>query len=110
MSDLPVPPDTREESIYEIERDRYGLMYSGPLEVGECVRVVPVSREGGKEMRPIDLAVPGLDQEMPARRHPSREQAFLRVKDWLERTGNSSGDEAVTNSLASEIVGMVLNE
>lgn len=32
--------------IYEIERDRHGLMYSGPLGVGECVRVRPVaSRE-----------------------------------------------------------------
>lgn len=33
--------------VYEIERDRHGLMYSGPLEVGECVRVMPVeSLEG----------------------------------------------------------------
>ena len=28
--------------VYEVERDRHGLMYSGPLEVGECVRVVVV--------------------------------------------------------------------
>lgn len=27
---------------YEVERDRFGIMYSGPLEVGECVEVVPL--------------------------------------------------------------------
>lgn len=25
---------------WEIERDRFGVMFSGPLEVGECVKVV----------------------------------------------------------------------
>jgi hypothetical protein len=35
------PP--REPSVYEIERDRFGLHYSGPeLAVGDCVRVSPV--------------------------------------------------------------------
>lgn len=29
--------------VYEIERDRYGVMYSGPLEVGECISVVPAT-------------------------------------------------------------------
>jgi hypothetical protein len=28
--------------IWEIERDRFGVMFSGPLEVGECKRVVEV--------------------------------------------------------------------
>jgi hypothetical protein len=55
VSDLPVPSGEREDErrVYEIERDRHGLMYSGPLSIGECVRVValdaaspvPVSRE-----------------------------------------------------------------
>jgi hypothetical protein len=26
-------------AVYEVERDRHGITYSGPLEVGECVRV-----------------------------------------------------------------------
>lgn len=34
-------PDTAHPG-YEVERDRFGVMYSGPLEVGECRRVVPV--------------------------------------------------------------------
>lgn len=28
---------------YEVERDRFGVHYSGPLEVGECIQVVPVA-------------------------------------------------------------------
>jgi hypothetical protein len=32
----------RQASVYEVERDRHSVLYSGPLEVGECVRVVPV--------------------------------------------------------------------
>jgi hypothetical protein len=35
-------PAPAERPIYEVERDRHGLMYSGPLQVGECVRVTPV--------------------------------------------------------------------
>lgn len=40
MSDA---PRNQSESVpvWEIERDRHGLMFSGPLEVGECRRVVP---------------------------------------------------------------------
>lgn len=30
-------------SRWEVERDRFGVMFSGPLEVGECVEVVPVA-------------------------------------------------------------------
>lgn len=36
-----------EPEVYEIERDRHGLMYSGPLAVGECVRVVPLDKAEG---------------------------------------------------------------
>lgn len=32
------------ERPYEIERDRFGLHYSGPLEIGECIPVVPAER------------------------------------------------------------------
>jgi hypothetical protein len=32
------------EQVWEVERDRFGVMFSGPLEIGECVRVVPESR------------------------------------------------------------------
>jgi len=35
------PREDTERPVYEVERDRFGTMYSGPLEVGECVRVVP---------------------------------------------------------------------
>lgn len=28
---------------YQVERDRFGVFYSGPLEVGECIEVVAVS-------------------------------------------------------------------
>jgi hypothetical protein len=27
------------QPVYEIERDRFGTMYSGPLEIGECLKV-----------------------------------------------------------------------
>jgi hypothetical protein len=40
----PVP--VAEAPVYEIERDRHGLMYSGPLKVGECVRVRPIGPSG----------------------------------------------------------------
>jgi hypothetical protein len=33
--------------VYEIERDRHGLMYSGPLGVGECVRVLALDSAEG---------------------------------------------------------------
>lgn len=29
-------------AIHEIERDRFGIMYSGPLQVGECIKVIRV--------------------------------------------------------------------
>jgi hypothetical protein len=29
--------------FYEVERDRFGFMYSGPLGLGECVTVVPAA-------------------------------------------------------------------
>lgn len=29
---------------YEVERDRFGVYYSGPLEVGECIEVVSVHK------------------------------------------------------------------
>lgn len=28
--------------VWEVERDRHGVMFSGPLEVGECREVIPV--------------------------------------------------------------------
>lgn len=32
-----------EERTWEVERDRFGVMFSGPLEVGECKQVVEAS-------------------------------------------------------------------
>lgn len=32
--------------IWQVERDRFGIMYSGPLEVGEMVEVVPATWDG----------------------------------------------------------------
>ena len=39
---MPTDANTDRSTRYEVERDRHGIMYSGPLDVGECVQVVPV--------------------------------------------------------------------
>jgi hypothetical protein len=37
-------PDVSEQrAVWEVERDRFGVMFSGPLEVGACIRVVAVA-------------------------------------------------------------------
>lgn len=36
---MPNPRDT-EAKVYEVERDRFDLYYSGPIEVGDCIKVV----------------------------------------------------------------------
>jgi hypothetical protein len=48
--------------VYEIERDRHGLMYSGPLEVGECVRVTPLPMNLAAE--PTDAQRARIEQEV----------------------------------------------
>lgn len=35
---------------WEIERDRFGVTFSGPLEVGECIKVVRADCLAGEEM------------------------------------------------------------
>jgi hypothetical protein len=59
------PEGITEQPVYEVERDRHGLMYSGPLEVGECLRVQVVG-DGGVFTRPADAAE-GITEEQVAR-------------------------------------------
>lgn len=42
--------------IWEVERDRFGITFSGPLEVGECIEVVPATWDG--LMTIIDMYYP----------------------------------------------------
>jgi hypothetical protein len=37
-----VPDVSDQRAVWEVERDRFGVMFSGPLEVGEYIRVVAV--------------------------------------------------------------------
>lgn len=45
-------------SVWEVERDRHGVMFSGPLEVGECRRVVDADE--------LDARAPRLDADEQA--------------------------------------------
>lgn len=36
-------PSAEKRGPWEVERDRFGVMFSGPLEVGECIEVVPLA-------------------------------------------------------------------
>jgi hypothetical protein len=61
------PEQPVERPVYEIERDRHGLMFSGPLDIGECMRVMPVD--------------PGVSSEPPARQHCTVEGDILGTGD-----------------------------
>lgn len=74
--------------------------------LGDCGR--PKPSEPSSSEQPSSLAVPGLDQEMPPRRRPTRPEAFERVKSYLYAQGMGSGDEAVTNAHAEALVTRVL--
>lgn len=36
-------PEDERVKRWEVERDRFGVYFSGPLQVGECIEVVPAS-------------------------------------------------------------------
>ena len=38
-----MPSKSTDGRPWQIERDRFGLMFSGPLEIGEMIEVMPVS-------------------------------------------------------------------
>lgn len=50
---------------WEVERDRFGLMFSQPITVGECVEVVPADAYQGavsvleaiRDADPVDMAL-----------------------------------------------------
>jgi hypothetical protein len=49
--------------VYEIERDRFGVTFGGPLEVGACIRVI---REPDSFNDLMTLAQMILDHHYPA--------------------------------------------
>lgn len=53
---------------------------------------------------------PDADQTMGPRAKPTPEEAFERIKKWLEMNHAASGDEAITNMRAAEIVNLVLRK
>jgi hypothetical protein len=50
--------------VWEIERDRFGVMFSGPLEVGECRRVAPYERVSALE-EALEAAIGQFEADCP---------------------------------------------
>lgn len=73
-----------ERPIYEVERDRFGVMYSGPLEVGECQRVTPMDAVA---CRPAGIG------------------HFVTTREWRPKLGpGQSLADAVTQAIADGIL------
>jgi hypothetical protein len=51
----PAVPNPDPLDVWEVERDRFGVMFTGPLEVGECIRVVPADRAQAIELAAVDV-------------------------------------------------------
>jgi predicted phage-related endonuclease len=78
-----VTPDPGSEQRWEVERDRFGHMVHPPLEVGDCVEMVPASQVRDLEARVLSYLNEKRDEYL--KRTRELEASLSAAREALEK-------------------------